>query len=89
MRLCREAGQAELVRSQETLKEQTMRTTLKIGGMSCEHCVKAVKTALEEVAGVRSAKVSLKDNSALVDHGDGVTLAALKAAVEEAGYEAA
>jgi copper chaperone CopZ len=63
-----------------------MRTALKIEGMSCEHCVRAVKTALEETAGVRSAAVSLKDKSAVVDHGDEVTPAALKAAVEEAGY---
>jgi copper chaperone CopZ len=64
-----------------------MRTTLKIEGMSCEHCVKAVKTALEAVAGVCSAVVNLNDKSAVIDHGDGVTLAALKAAVEEEGYE--
>jgi copper chaperone CopZ len=64
-----------------------MRTTLKIEGMSCEHCVKAVKTALEAVAGVQAAVVSLADTSAVVDHGDGVTLAALRAAVEEEGYE--
>ncbi|MDR2071633.1 MAG: cation transporter [Treponema sp.] len=64
-----------------------MQTTLKIEGMSCEHCVKAVKTALEETAGVRSALVSLKDKSAVVDHEEGVTPGALKSAVEEAGYE--
>jgi copper ion binding protein len=63
-----------------------MQTKLKIEGMSCEHCVKAVKTALEEIKGVRSAAVSLKDNSAAVDHDDGVALTDLKAAVEEAGY---
>jgi copper chaperone CopZ len=64
-----------------------MQTTLKIEGMSCEHCVKAVKAALEETAGVRSAVVSLKDKSAAVDHGDEVTPETLTAAVEEAGYE--
>jgi copper ion binding protein len=64
-----------------------MQTKLKIEGMSCEHCVKAVKTALEEIAGVNSAVVNLKDNYALVEHGDGVSRAALKSAVEEAGYE--
>ena len=64
-----------------------MKTTLKIDGMSCEHCVKHVKDALEEVAGVSAAAVSLKENSAVVDHGDAVTLDALKAAVVEAGYE--
>jgi copper ion binding protein len=64
-----------------------MKTTLKIEGMSCEHCVKHVSEALKKVAGVKSAKVSLKEKSAAVEHGDGVDLDALKAAVVEAGYE--
>jgi copper ion binding protein len=64
-----------------------MKTLLKIDGMSCEHCVKHVKDALEELGGVKSAKVSLKDNSADVDHSEAVTLAAMKEAVTEAGYE--
>jgi copper chaperone CopZ len=64
-----------------------MKTTLKIDGMSCDHCVKHVTQALKGVKGVKSAKVSLKDNNAQVEHGDGVGLEALKAAVVEAGYE--
>jgi copper ion binding protein len=64
-----------------------MKTILKIDGMSCEHCVKHVTEALEGVAGVNSAKVNLKKNSAEVKHGDDVTLDSLKAAVVEAGYE--
>jgi copper ion binding protein len=64
-----------------------MKTTLKIEGMSCDHCVKHVKEALETIDGVKSAKVSLKDKSAEVDHGDGVKPDVLKAAVSEAGYE--
>jgi copper ion binding protein len=66
-----------------------MKTTLKIEGMSCDHCVKHVTEALENIAGVTSAKVSLKDKSAQVEHGDQVTVESLKAAVTEAGYEAA
>jgi copper ion binding protein len=65
-----------------------MKTTLKIEGMSCEHCVKHVENALKGVAGVRSVKVSLKGKNAEVDHGDEVSLQALKAAVEEEGYSA-
>ncbi|GHT56386.1 mercuric reductase [Spirochaetia bacterium] len=64
-----------------------MKTLLKIDGMSCDHCVKHVKDALEEISGVKSAKVSLKDNSADVEHDAAVTLAAMKEAVTEAGYE--
>ncbi|GHV88201.1 mercuric reductase [Spirochaetia bacterium] len=64
-----------------------MKTTLKIEGMSCEHCVHHVTEALKGVAGVSAATVSLKENSAQVEHAGTVTPDALKAAVEEAGYE--
>jgi copper ion binding protein len=66
-----------------------MKTTLNIAGMSCEHCVKHVTEALKGIQGVKSAKVSLKANNAVVDHKDEVSLDALKAAVVEAGYEIA
>jgi copper ion binding protein len=64
-----------------------MKSTLKINGMSCEHCVKHVTQALEGVQGVKSAKVSLKNNEALVKHDDEADIEAMKAAVVEAGYE--
>jgi copper ion binding protein len=64
-----------------------MKTTLKIEGMSCDHCVRHVKEALEGIAGVASASVSLTENAAQVEHGEAVSLDALKAAVVEAGYE--
>jgi copper chaperone CopZ len=65
-----------------------MKTILRVEGMSCDHCVQYVKKALESVAGVKSAEVSLGEKSAAVEHGDGVSLAALKTAVAEEGYEA-
>jgi copper ion binding protein len=66
-----------------------MKTTIKIEGMSCDHCVAHVKEALEEISGVSSAKVSLKEKNAVVEHGDSVSLDSMKAAVTEAGYEPA
>ena len=64
-----------------------MKTILHIGGMSCANCVRHTKEALESVAGVKSAEVSMENNSAAVEHEDKVNPAILKAAVEEAGYE--
>jgi copper chaperone CopZ len=64
-----------------------MKTILRIEGMSCEHCVKCATTALKSVNGVKSAKVSLNDKTAVVEHSGGVTLDALKDAVASAGYE--
>jgi len=60
---------------------------LKIEGMTCDHCVHAVTTALKDVPGVREAKVSLADKSAVIE-GDGVELDKALAAVAEEGYTA-
>jgi len=62
-------------------------TTLKIEGMSCGHCVKAVQSALEGVAGTRVERVDI--GSALIEHDSAqVTPADLAGVVTEAGYEA-
>jgi copper chaperone CopZ len=62
-----------------------MRKLLKIEGMSCGHCVMHVQSALEDVPGVKSAKVDLLERTAMVD-GDNLNDQALRAAVTEAGY---
>lgn len=60
-------------------------TTLNITGMSCSHCVNAVKNALTDVPGVHSVEVNLDQGTATVQGGD---VPALIAAVTEEGYEA-
>ena len=64
------------------------KTKLKIGGMSCQHCVKTVTDALTELPGVRRAKVSLRKNEAVV-HFDAsrVTLANLTEAITTVGVK--
>ena len=60
---------------------------LKIDGMSCEHCVRAVSGALQEVPGVEAvAEVSLDRGEALIE-GSAET-ALLIEAVEAEGYRA-
>ncbi len=62
-------------------------TTLKIEGMTCNHCVKAVTEALAEVPGVdKVIDVSLEQKQAVVS--GQADPAALIGAVAEAGYEA-
>lgn len=58
-----------------------------VEGMTCNHCVHHVSTALSEVEGVKDVKVSLAEKSALVNSEDSVQFETLKAAVEEAGYK--
>ena len=64
-----------------------MNTELKIEGMSCGHCVSAVKRALEAVAGVKQADVDLANGRATVQH-EGAPIEALIQAVDEEGYSA-
>ena len=63
-----------------------MKKIISIDGMHCEHCVNAVKTALEALDGVKSAKVELKKNSATVKLSDNVSDDVLRAAVTDAGF---
>lgn len=65
-----------------------MNKTLKISGMTCDHCVSHVKSALESIEGVSEADVSLESHEAEVTLSGEVIDADLIAAVEEAGYEA-
>jgi len=63
--------------------------TLRIGGMSCNHCVHAVTRALEGVEGVSRAQVELGSGRAVVEYDEARTgVAELVAAVQEEGYSA-
>jgi copper ion binding protein len=60
--------------------------TIKIEGMSCQHCVAAVTKALESIDGVTNVKVDLEAGSATYDERVTVDVEAIRRAVEEAGY---
>ncbi|MDR1177441.1 MAG: copper ion binding protein [Spirochaetaceae bacterium] len=64
------------------------KTVLKVNGMSCEHCVKAVTRAAESLAGVKKAAVDLKGGTVALEYDPGKTaLDAVKAAIADQGYE--
>jgi copper ion binding protein len=64
-------------------------TTLKVQGMTCQHCVRAVTQALESKDGVTQAKVELEAGRARVEHDESrVTPRELAAAIADEGYEA-
>ncbi len=65
-----------------------MTKKLEISGMSCDHCVSHVKSALEDVEGVSRADVSLENHQAELTLSDPVVDSDLIAAVEAAGYRA-
>ena len=65
-----------------------MELTYTVPSMSCGHCEEAVSAVISRVAGVDSVDVDL-DTKLVVVHGEGLDDAELRAAIGEAGYEAA
>ena len=62
--------------------------TLKIQGMTCNHCVMRVAKALKQVPGVQDARVDLQKGEAVVTYDDVlVTHEKLTLAVVDAGYK--
>jgi len=62
--------------------------TYSVPGLHCGHCEHAVKEEVSNVSGVESVDVDL-DTKLVVVHGEGLDDSALRAAIDEAGYEAA
>ena len=65
-----------------------METTYTVNGMTCDHCVLSVREEVETVDGVTAVDVDLESRRMVVS-GSRVDDAAVRAAVEEAGYEVA
>ena len=60
---------------------------LNVQGMSCQHCVHAVKSSVSALAGVDSVDVSLEKNLVTVGFDPGMTsLQSIEAAIEDQGY---
>ena len=61
--------------------------TYAVPDLSCSHCVDAVTRELSGVAGVDRVEVDLATKKVAV-HGSGLDDERLRAAIEDAGYEA-
>jgi copper chaperone len=72
------------------IEETKMETvSLKVGGMTCQGCVRSVTKVLEGMPGVQQVQVSLEHGQATVRFDPGaVSPARLTQAVNDAGYEA-
>ena len=66
--------------------DEAVTRTVKIEGMMCEHCERAVNEALGAVAGVESVKADAKAGTAAVTMRPDTDEEAVKAAVVKAGY---
>lgn len=65
----------------------TATATFTVSGMTCEHCVASVKEEVSEIAGVSQVDVDLETGRLVVVSPDPIDPAAVRAAVDEAGYD--
>ena len=61
--------------------------TYSVTGMTCDHCVRAVQAEVAKVPGVASVAVDLGAGQITVVSEQPLEAAAVRAAVEEAGFE--
>ncbi|KAJ1890092.1 Cu(2+)-transporting P-type ATPase, partial [Coemansia sp. S17] len=71
------------------MAEFEQRHTWSVHGMTCQSCVRAIKSALSDVPGVLSVEVSLEDEQAVVEiDTQTVTTAEITEAIEACGFDA-
>ncbi|HET8960666.1 heavy-metal-associated domain-containing protein [Nocardioides sp.] len=63
--------------------------TYTVQGMTCGHCVSSVTEEVQEIPGVERVDVALETGAVTVTTSEPLDDAAIRAAVEEAGYELA
>ncbi|MFA8439798.1 copper chaperone CopZ [Pueribacillus sp. YX66] len=67
-----------------------MKETIKVQGMSCNHCVNSVEGSVGKLAGVSSVKVNLQAGEVSVEFDNKqTTLEKIKETIEEQGYDIA
>ncbi|MEU0547725.1 copper ion binding protein [Micromonospora sp. NPDC005979] len=62
-------------------------TTYQVRGMTCGHCVSAVSAEVGAIEGVRDVRVDLATGQVTVSSEQPVNTEAVRAAVDEAGYD--
>ncbi len=72
----------------ESVKEEkVMATTMKVKGMSCQHCVMSVTKAMSELEGIKSVQVDLAKGEVRFDNTKNITSDRIQKAITDAGYE--
>jgi len=60
--------------------------TIKVEGMTCNHCKNNVETSLEKLSFINSAKVNMSDKSVTIE-GDNIEVDKAKETIGELGYK--
>jgi copper ion binding protein len=67
--------------------ENTMPSTIKVKGMSCQHCVLSVTKALGQLEGLKNVEVDLARGEVRFDNPKEVGSSRIEKAISDAGYQ--
>jgi formate dehydrogenase gamma subunit len=68
-------------------KESTMLSTIKVKGMSCQHCVMSVSKALGQLEGIKDVQVDLAKGEVRFDNPKEIASNRIEKAIQDAGYQ--
>jgi copper chaperone len=64
-----------------------VKTSIKVAGMTCQHCVNSVTEEVSGLSGVVSVKIDLASGNVEIESANELVVSDLEAAIQEAGYE--
>jgi len=64
-----------------------MATTMKVKGMSCQHCVMSVTKALGQLEGIKNVQVDLAKGEVRFDNSKEIASSRIEKAIGDAGYQ--
>ena len=65
---------------------KSIKTIIEVSGMSCEHCDKKIKSALEKEKDIKKVSVDLKTNTVTFTSSKELELDKIKEIIENLGY---
>jgi copper chaperone len=77
---------AAIAETQMAKEENNMSSTIKVKGMSCQHCVMSVTKALGQLEGVKNIQVDLAKGEVRFDNTKEIASDRIEKAIEDAGY---
>ncbi len=85
---CQSGNKKATAEKEDAVPVQLVQTTINVGGMDCDMCVKSVEKGVNELTGISSVAVSLNDSTAVVKYdASKVQLAEIEKAIEKRGYK--
>lgn len=67
--------------------DKKIKTTIKVEGMSCNHCADKVTKALESLDDIRKVKVNLKNNSVTILSDKELNIKVVESTINSLGYK--